>query len=205
MSFARQPLVYSADPHQKPTADACSRNTMQTVQTNRISALLLSVFGFFSVFSGVVSQSCISKPTFSIVGFKAATDTAVNSIAVVDPGTLSAKFELTGYFTIDAASTYSCSQQMGNPPSGPVVAYSVIASLSFTNGSYIAFAVKPGTSAGTYDTILVQKYALYTLMTTVGTLDGNSGFFHLCRFRLTVSRRTHNKRPHLDNLQVYRK
>lgn len=155
---------------------------MQTTSPKGSSSLLLSIFGLFSLFSGVINQACLTKPTFSVVGFNAATDTAANTAAVTDPITISTKFELTGYFAIDAASTYTCSQVMGNPPSGGTVPYSVVASLSFTNGSYIAFALKPGTTAGTYDAILVQKYALYTLMTTMGTLADKAGFFHLCRF-----------------------
>ena len=164
-------------------------------------SLLLSFFGFLSLFSGVINQACLTKPTFSVVGFSAATDTTANTAAVTDPITISTKFEMTGYFTIDAASTYTCSQQMGNPPSGGVVPYSVVTSLSFTNGSYIAFALKPGTTAGTYDAILVQKYALYTLMTTMGTLDGNAGFFHLCRICLISRRRPDYECPNHHDLQ----
>lgn len=165
------------------------------------SSLLLSILGLFSLFSGVINQACLNKPTFSVVGFSASTDTTANTAAVTDPITISAKFEMTGYFTIDAASTYACSQQMGNPPSGGVVPYSVVASLSFTNGSYIAFALKPGTTAGFYDAIIVQKYALYTLMTTMGTLEANAGFFHLCRICLISRRRPNYECPHYDYLQ----
>jgi hypothetical protein len=120
-------------------------------------------------------------PSFLVVGYRASGDTDIDTLT---PTPITGKFQLTGYFKLNSNTTYSCSGTMvvsGAPGISTTVSYSIVASFGFTNGSFIAFALRAGSNANTYDALVIKKYLAYTELSVLGVLDSNAGFIEFCK------------------------